>query len=268
MDSTQVSHREDAAFGAHLSVHKMPAHWLMARLGKRVLRPGGLRMTRWLLEHAGVVRSDDVIEFAPGLGLTAREILRRKPNSYAGVERDAEATEFARRALARAGFPGTRILYGDAAQVPLPDGSATVVLGEAMLSMQPPEKKRAIIAEAHRLLRAGGRFAMHELAVAPEDIDRTRLELIQSDLSKSTSSSASALERWRSGNSGSRRSASRSIRSPRRRCTCSSPAGSFATKVCWAQHGLCATYSECRAPRNDSGKSGTPSERTSNTFAP
>jgi len=29
--------------GSDLDVAKMPGHWLLARLGKRVLRPGGLR---------------------------------------------------------------------------------------------------------------------------------------------------------------------------------------------------------------------------------
>ncbi len=49
-------------------------HWLLARLGKRVLRPGGLEMTRSLLAHADVAGAD-VVELAPGLGRTARDIL-------------------------------------------------------------------------------------------------------------------------------------------------------------------------------------------------
>lgn len=59
--------RATAAIGAGLDIDKMPAHWLMARLGKRVLRPGGRQMTRWLLEHAAIGPADDVVEFAPGL---------------------------------------------------------------------------------------------------------------------------------------------------------------------------------------------------------
>lgn len=35
--------------GSELDVAKMPGHWLLARLGKRVLRPGGLKLTRALL---------------------------------------------------------------------------------------------------------------------------------------------------------------------------------------------------------------------------
>lgn len=52
----------------------LPGHWLLARLGKRVLRPGGAGMTTRLLVDAGIEGSD-VVELAPGLGRTAREIL-------------------------------------------------------------------------------------------------------------------------------------------------------------------------------------------------
>jgi hypothetical protein len=69
----------------------MPGHLLLARLGKRVLRPGGLELTRQLLEELAIDASDDVIEFAPGLGVTAHLTLARRPRSYTAVERDREA---------------------------------------------------------------------------------------------------------------------------------------------------------------------------------
>ncbi|MFW6049931.1 MAG: class I SAM-dependent methyltransferase [Myxococcota bacterium] len=170
-----------ASFNRPLPVAKAPAHWLMARLGKRVLRPGGIETTRWLLEHATIGPEDDVVELAPGLGWTARRILASKPGSYVGVERDEEAARVAERACQP---DGGRIVVGDAARVPLEDGSATVVIGEAMLSMQPDHKKDAIVAEARRLLRPGGRYAIHELAVVPDDVDEALLSHIQRDLSQ------------------------------------------------------------------------------------
>ena len=166
------------------SVDKMPAHWLMARLGKRVLRPGGVGATQWLLKHVSVQPSDDVIEFAPGLGSTAREIVALSPNSYVGVERDAKAKILADRSLADSHCPNARIIQGDALHVPLENGCATIVLGEAMLSMQTLQKKQSIIAEARRLLRANGRYALHELAVIPENIDREQLANIHRELSE------------------------------------------------------------------------------------
>jgi hypothetical protein len=47
-------------------VAKVPGHWLLARLGKRVLRPGGLELTRKLLGQWAISQNDRVIDFAPG----------------------------------------------------------------------------------------------------------------------------------------------------------------------------------------------------------
>jgi SAM-dependent methyltransferase len=171
------------AIGAHLDVRRMPAHWLMARLGKRVLRPGGLEMTNWLLARGSIGAADDVIEFAPGMARTAGLIVARAPHTYAGVERDEQAALFAEHALARTGFDRARVVRGNAASVPLEDDSATVVIGEAMLSMQTPANKRAIMCEAGRLLRSGGRYLIHELAIGPEIVAASDASRIQQDLS-------------------------------------------------------------------------------------
>jgi hypothetical protein len=58
-------------------------HWLLARLGKRVLRPGGVELTNRLLALADV-RDADVVELAPGLGRTAAEIIERRRAESAG----------------------------------------------------------------------------------------------------------------------------------------------------------------------------------------
>jgi hypothetical protein len=46
------------------SAHKLPGHWLLAKLGKRVLRPGGLELTRGMLERLNIQPRDAVVEFA------------------------------------------------------------------------------------------------------------------------------------------------------------------------------------------------------------
>lgn len=65
--------------GSDLEVSKMPGHWLLDRLGKRVLRPGGLGLTEKLLKSLAINPRDDVAEFARGLGVAARLILERHP---------------------------------------------------------------------------------------------------------------------------------------------------------------------------------------------
>lgn len=144
-------------------------HWLLARLGKRVLRPGGVELTRTLLSRAELTGAD-VVELAPGLGRTATEIVARAPRSYVGAEGDPDAANVVRGVLSDLGTQNAAVRVADAAATGLPDASSDVVIGEAMLSMQGEAAKAAIVAEAARVLRPGGRYAIHELALTPDDV--------------------------------------------------------------------------------------------------
>jgi SAM-dependent methyltransferase len=143
-------------------------HWLLARLGKRVLRPGGVELTRTLLARAELTDAD-VLELAPGLGRTAAEILTRSPRSYIGAESDPDAANVVRGVLTELGSAGS-VRVTDAAATGLPDASTDVVVGEAMLTMQGDAAKHAIVGEASRVLRPHGRYAIHELALTPDTV--------------------------------------------------------------------------------------------------
>jgi SAM-dependent methyltransferase len=144
----------------------LPGHWLLARLGKRVLRPGGRGLTAKMLADAALP-SADVVELAPGLGKTALSILAHGPSSYTGVEFDDDAAALTRTAIGERG----RVVRGEAADTGLADEVADVVVGEAMLTMQTDAHKGEIVREVHRVLRTGGRYAIHELALQPDDVD-------------------------------------------------------------------------------------------------
>jgi hypothetical protein len=97
------------------------------------------------------------------------------------VEREPAAAEDLRRQLAGI---SAQIVLGQAEESGLPSACASVVYGEAILSMQSQEQKRRIFAEARRLLAAGGRYGIHELCFLPDDIsDHVRHE-IQAAMSK------------------------------------------------------------------------------------
>lgn len=160
---------------------KMPGHWLLASMGKRVLRPGGLELTRSLLDALAITAADDVVEFAPGLGITARMTLERNPRSYTAVERDCRAAAEVEQILLDR--QRCRCVLGTAESTGLPAASATAVYGEAMLSMQPDAARKRIVAEAARLLSASGRYGIHELALVPDDIAPAIGAAIQNELS-------------------------------------------------------------------------------------
>ncbi|MDE0511451.1 MAG: methyltransferase domain-containing protein [Gammaproteobacteria bacterium] len=162
--------------GAELDIDRMPGHWLLARMGKRVLRPGGMETTRELLGQLKIEASDEVVEFAPGLGSTARMILAQSPRQYTGIERDEDAALFTRKHLADQ--PGIVVTAGSAEDTGLAGGSATVVIGEAMLTMNNQAMKEQIVSEAFRILRPGGRYGIHELALGPDGVSDEKIEEI------------------------------------------------------------------------------------------
>ena len=157
--------------GNGLKIEKMPGHWVLARLGKRVLRPGGMELTRRMLKMINVQRGDDVVEFAPGMGITARLTIESSPASYTAIERDEAAAKIVSGYLR-----GERqhCVVGSASESGLRDERATVVYGEAMLTMQTEEMKRQIVREAYRLLKSGGRYGIHEMCLMSDSLDEAK----------------------------------------------------------------------------------------------
>ena len=170
---------QEGVLGEKLDTTKMPGHWLLARLGKRVLRPGGRELTRQMLNGLCIKSSDDVVEFAPGLGFTAQLALEQKPAAYTAVERDEAAADVVRRYLTG---NNQTCLIGRAEETGLPDATASVVYGEAMLTMQTPGKKQQIVQEAFRLMKPTGRYGIHELCLVPDDLGEETKQEIQKAL--------------------------------------------------------------------------------------
>ena len=167
---------------ANPNIEKMPGYQLLARMGKRVLRPGGRELTDELLAGIDIGRADHVVEFASGMGATARLIFKRRPAGYVGVERDEHS---AARFNATIGDNRYRCIASSAQTSNLDDASADVVVGEALLTMQSDDNKKRILDETYRILRPGGRYGIHELCLQPEALDAESQSEIRGDLSRS-----------------------------------------------------------------------------------
>lgn len=158
---------------------KAQGHWILARMGKKVLRPGGRELTLKLIEALKISKSDNVAEFAPGLGFTASLVLAGNPKSYVGVDMDKDALKLLEQKI-----KGNNVSFveGNAAQTGLPSGSKDKVFGEAMLTMQADHRKAEIVKEAHRILKKGGLYAIHELGLFPNELKEDVKADIQRDL--------------------------------------------------------------------------------------
>ncbi|MEV4501586.1 class I SAM-dependent methyltransferase [Streptomyces klenkii] len=106
----------------------------------------------WALED--VPLGEDCLEIGPGYGATTR-VLVRKVGKLSAVESDASYAARLRLLF------GDRVdvIYGDGADLPLPDGRFDSVACFTMLHHVPTlTAQNRLFAEAHRVLRPGGVF--------------------------------------------------------------------------------------------------------------
>lgn len=172
-------------------IEELPGHWLLARMGKKVLRPGGKELTAKLIDAIDIERTDHIVEFAPGLGFTASLALKKKPKSYTGVELDKNAIRDLSHII---DGPNCRIIQADASQTSLDGNAYDKVYGEAMLTMHADHRKAEIIKEAHRILKPGGYYGIHELGLCNIQNEDEKAE-IQRALAKSIRVNARPLTR-------------------------------------------------------------------------
>lgn len=157
-------------------------HWILAKMGKRVLRPGGKELTLKLIENLDIKTTDNVVEFAPGMGFTAQLVVKKNPNSYTGIELNKEAATRLKKIIQNGKL---KIINTRAQETTLSENSVDKVYGEAMLTMQNEADKNGIVKEAYRILKKGGYYGIHELHLKPDSVSDEMKNEIQVSLIKS-----------------------------------------------------------------------------------
>src|SRR5437762_8525189 len=104
----------------------------------------------------GVELGDDVLEIGPGPGVTT-DLLRGRVRRLTALEVDADSAAALQQRLDGS---GVRVVHGDGAAMPFPDGSFSGVVAFTMLHHVPTRALQdRLLAEAWRVLRPGGVFA-------------------------------------------------------------------------------------------------------------
>jgi len=161
----------------------MPIYALLIQMGKKVLRPGGMELTRIMLEMLNIDTNDEVVEFAPGTGATAKMALSYHPSRYTAIEMDPNSVKLVSKYL---NGSNQKCLLARAEKTGLPDASCSVVYGEAIMNMKSNDIKQLIIAESSRILKPGGRYGFHEVYLKPDDVDESKRQEIAQALSDVT----------------------------------------------------------------------------------
>jgi arsenite methyltransferase len=109
-----------------------------------------------------------VLDLGSGGGLDVLLSARRvAPGGKAyGLDMTEEMLKLARRHQLEAGVENAEFLKGEIEDIPLPGGSVDVVISNCVINLS-TDKDRAL-AEAYRVLRPGGRFAVYDMVFPGE----------------------------------------------------------------------------------------------------
>jgi arsenite methyltransferase len=110
----------------------------------------------------------DVLISARRVGTTGRAI---------GLDMTDEMLELARANAREAGVDNVEFVKGYIEDIPLPDGAVDVVISNCVINLSADKGK--VLAEAARVLRPGGRFAVSDVIADPDMDEATRADMQQ-----------------------------------------------------------------------------------------
>ena len=131
------------------------------------------RAAKKSLQLADIRNGEIVLEVAVGTGLLFRKILALSPNGRnVGIDLTPAMLANAARRVSRHRTARSHLLLGNAASLPLGEGSFDLVLNHYMFDLLPQENFATVLAEFRRVLKPSGRVVIVTMAHGEKQVHR------------------------------------------------------------------------------------------------
>lgn len=150
---------------------KTVGHTLLAKLGKKRLRPGGKKATNWLIDK-GDFNNKKILEVASNMGTTSIELAKRFDIAITAIDLDEKALEIANSNATRNKVDSKiEFIKANALELPFEKESFDVILNEALLTMLSNNNKEKAVKGYYEVLKPGGILLTHDVCLFTDDIN-------------------------------------------------------------------------------------------------
>ncbi len=133
----------------------------LSKFGVGGAHPGGIKLTKEILENEKINQSSRILDVGCGTGQTASYLAARYGAKVTGLDINPTMIEKAKNRMAKCQLP-VEMIQGSIENCPLPDHHYDFILSESVLSFV---NKPKALNEIFRLLKQDGRFIANELTM-------------------------------------------------------------------------------------------------------